>query len=158
MSRRRVLGLLILSALGVWGYDLACTKLGVGGTRLEVEFVVTDAETGRPVEGAEIELRTESSLNHERPDERWTLVTDAAGSARRSVDTMCTGKTSGLRFTDTYSVRLPWWYYRVTAPGYELLDWTPLQPEGQRRRAERVGSHASRLVVPIVFVKRRSTR
>ena len=155
MSRRRMFGLLILSALGVWGYDRAFTKFWVGGTTLEVEFVVTGAETGQPVEDAAIDLRTESSLSDGRADEKWTIVTDAAGCARRTADAMCTGRSSGLRFTDTYSVRLPWWYYRVQASGYEPPDWTPLQPEGARRRAERVGPRASRLVVPIVLVQRR---
>ena len=158
MTRGWRIGVFVLSvlALGLWGYDRAWTELWIGATELKVEFVVTDAETGQHVGGAEINLRDEGRLTDERPEATWTSTTDAAGITLRSVDAVCTGRQSGLKITDTYSVRCPWWYYRVKAPGYELLNWTPLQGDEQRRRAERVGPRASRLVVPIAIRKRAS--
>src|SRR6266487_4248331 len=62
----------------------------VGRTDLTVEFVVTDAETGEPIRGADISIQSYGGLNADghrlqetnREKEELKLTTDEAGTAR----------------------------------------------------------------------------
>src|SRR4051794_32323004 len=115
MSRRWWLVLALLSAIEICvrGIDLILTKFWGGYIEFEVEFVITDAQTGMPVQDAKITLRSESILNGGRTAEEWTFITDGGGSASRSVQTMFSVTRSGLVFTDAYSAQPPSWHYRV---------------------------------------------
>src|SRR5262245_46450819 len=124
--RRLILGLaIVLIGISVAcmvlvllrAYDRAQMYAWVGQTDLEVEFVVTDAGSGNPIPGARVEVKSEGGLYAERDKQEFALVADADGKARKVCrDSMCFGKVSGLRFTDTYSVHLPYWRFRVVAP------------------------------------------
>src|ERR1700732_3342445 len=110
VRRRWWLWLLFLAAIPValLGYD-SFMILWVGSTDLEIEFVVTEVVTGQPVEGAKIAVHSDGGFYREREEKGFTLLTDQDGIARRVChDSMCFGTRSGLRFTDTYVVHLPW--------------------------------------------------
>src|SRR5947207_2815681 len=117
---------LALVALAVVLYDRTHIIRWVGSTELTVEFVVTNADTGQPIDGAEI-VATNPENQRELPL-RWK--TDRDGVARWSGQTTCAGAQSGLRFTDTYSVRPSPWFVSVTAPGYQNLEPTWLYEVG----------------------------
>ena len=140
--------------LTVWGYDRAFTVHWVGHTDLEIEFVVTDATTGHPVEGAEVAVRPDGGLYQERDEAAFALRTDAAGTARRVChSSMCFGTQSGLGFTDTYVVHLPWWDVRVSAAGCEPVGNFFLDVPEYVRQVERVGPRAAKLVVQVSLRK-----
>lgn len=138
--------------LAVLAYDRAVKSSWVGYADLEIEFLVVDAASGQPVKGAEVAIQSEGGFYAERDEAPFTLRTDAVGSARRVChDSMCFGTQSGMRVTDTYAVHLPWWSYRVSAPGYQ-----PTSPDfldvGERvRQVQRVGPRAARLVVRVLL-------
>jgi hypothetical protein len=58
----RILFVLIALPLLVWGYDRYRLIKWVGGTDLEVEFVVTDVESGDPIPEARIEVHSEGEF------------------------------------------------------------------------------------------------
>jgi hypothetical protein len=152
MRRRWGIWLLVLAAvpLAVWCFDRVQLIYWVGGTDLEVEFVVTDAATGEPVEAAEIGILSEGGFYRERDEKQFALRTDREGVARRVChDGMCFGTQSGLRFTDTYHVHLPWWFFRVSAPGYEGMEPVYLDEPEYVRQVRRVGPRAAKVVVKV---------
>jgi hypothetical protein len=152
MNRRwlKWLLLVVLSVpLLVWGCDRIQTIYWVGSTDLEVEFVVTDAISGLPLSGAQIEVKSEGGFYEQRDEREFTLVADPDGIARKECrNSMCFGTQSGLRFTDTYVVHLPCWLFRVTAPNYEPSDWVDLDVWENVSRVQRVGPGRAKLVVP----------
>jgi hypothetical protein len=119
----------------------------VGGTDLEIEFVVADAETAQPIPGATIHIRAEEGgFCKERDKQEFTLKTDAEGRVRRLCeDCMCFG-TSGP-FTDTFAVHLPYWQFQVSAAGYTDSDWIDIDTfRGLARRGQH-GIDPARLLV-----------
>jgi hypothetical protein len=122
----------------------------VGSINLEVQFTVTDADTGIPIENARINVVSYGGLHDERDMQRFTLKVDREGVAKRSCQNLtCDGTRSGLRLTDTHHVYLPWWRFQATAPGYETVEWTDLGNPEFGNQVRVVGPHAPRLVIPI---------
>ena len=126
MVRRRWFWLLGLFAipLAALGFDRVVRVCWVGYTDLEIEFIVTEADTRQPIRGAEITVLSEGGFYSEREEKQFKLETDHEGRARRVChDSMCFGTQSGLCLTDTYVVHLPGWYIQVSAPGYRPSKW-----------------------------------
>src|SRR6516164_5441944 len=125
--RRRLLIAAIALPLLVWGFDRVQRIYWVGSTDLEVAFAVTDAATSSPIPGARIEVQSEGGFYEERDKQEFVLVCDVSGVARKVWrKSMCSGKQSGLLFTNTFAVPLPWWRFRVSAPGFQPSEWVDL--------------------------------
>lgn len=118
----------------------------VGGTDLEIEFIVRDAETGEPIKEALIRIRAESGGFCKDEDEReFCLLTDGQGRVKHLCEQcMCFGTQS--RTKDTFVVHLPWWWFEVSAPGYSASELTYLDDLPYRRDVQR-GKGTARLVV-----------
>jgi len=126
----------------------------VGSTDLIVEFAISEAVAGSPVQGARVEVKSEGGLYAENFEQVFELVTDADGAARNEcLRRMCCGTTSGLGITNTYSVHLPWWRFRVVAMGYESTDWADLNVHEMQQNVRRLGPGKARLVVPVMLRK-----
>src|SRR5262245_27701282 len=111
MERRRWTWLLILSAvrLHVWAYDRMAPGSWVVGTDLEVECVVTEAGSDRPIAGARVDVQSEGGFYEERDEKKFVLTVDADGVARKVChQSMCFGTSSGLGFSNSFAVHLPW--------------------------------------------------
>lgn len=146
-------------ALGVWGYDRTTRIFWLGHTDLEVEFVVADADTGEPVEGADVVVESVGGWYADEDQRRdaggFVLRTSAGGSARRSCrDSWVIGADSGLGFSASRSVRLPRWWFRVSAPGYLATESSPLDEPEYRRAVQRMEPRADRLEVRVRLQRR----
>jgi hypothetical protein len=138
----------------VWLWDRLLTIQWVGWTDLEIELLVADTTTGQPVEAATIEVHSEGGFYEEREPQRFTLVTDREGVAKRVCRrSMCCGTQSGLKFTDTYVVHLPRWRFRVSAPDCQASKWIDLDVPEYIRQVQRVGPGAAKLVVRVPLQK-----
>jgi hypothetical protein len=139
-------------SIGVFALDRCQRICWVGHTDLEIQFVVTEAGTGEPVEAAEIAVFSEGGFYQEREEKQFILASNRDGTANRTChNSMCVGTQSGLRFTDTYAVHLPWWYFQVSAPGYQATDWTDLDSQEYQRQVQRAGPMKAKLVVPVIL-------
>ena len=124
----------------------------VGSIDLEVEFAVTDAATGGPVPGAAIDIHSEGGFYEEREPRDFQLVAGADGRASHLCrNSMCFGQDS--LFKHSFAVHLPFWLFRVSAPGYEPTDLANLDVLEYRRAAKRVSPGRSKLVVPVALHK-----
>jgi len=104
-------------------YDRCLKTLWIGATDLEVEFVVCDGTTGKPVEGAKVICVAENEFGEGADEKEFALETDTHGIARRICHhRTCTGARSGLGFTNTFNVRMPPWRVCVSASGFEPSD------------------------------------
>lgn len=143
MARRWWKRLLIASIalpLLALGFDRILKIHWVGSTDLEVAFAVTDASTGKPIPNAQVEIQSEGGFYEERDRQEFVLVGDANGVARKECrSSMCFGTLSGLRFTNTFVVHLPWWRYRVVAEGFQPVEWANLDVIEFRRQVKRDG-------------------
>jgi hypothetical protein len=134
--------------LAVCVFDRAQRIYWVGSTDLEVEFVVTDAASGQPVEAAELLVYEEVGLYREARHGTFTLVTDEDGIARRIChDNMCSGTDSGLAFTHTYHVAWPDWLIQVSATGYEPSEPVGLWDVREKCQQQHVGPRHDKLTV-----------
>jgi hypothetical protein len=134
----------------VWGYDLILTIQWVGGIDLEVEFVISEAGTRHPIPSARVEVQSEGGFYEERDKQAFVLSADTDGVAREECrDSMCFGTRSGMRFTDTFAVHLPWWRFRVSSPGFESSEWVDLNVCEFRRRVHRTSPGKAKLSVAI---------
>jgi hypothetical protein len=141
-----VLGLIPLLLLG---FDRVQKMYWVGHTNLEIEFVITAAHSGQPIPGARIEIQPE------REEQNFVVDADTDGMARKECrECMCFGTVSGLRFTDTFAVHLPWWLFRVSAPGFESSEWVDLTVSDFLRRVYRAGPGKAKLVIPVSLQKK----
>ena len=158
MARRRWEWLFLAAVmlpLLVYGLDRVWLIRWVGSTDLEVEFAVTDAATDGPVPGARVEVQSEVGCDTKDFEQDLTIPVDAAGSARMEVrPCVCFGTQSGLRFTDTFVVHLPYWRCRVIAESYEPSEWANLDVLKQRRQVRRIGPGKAKLVVPMSLHKK----
>jgi len=138
-------------------YDRTEMADWVGSTDLEVAFAVTEADSGKPIPNARVEIHMEFGSYEGRREERdFVLVTNADGVAQKECrNNMCTGMQSGLRFTDTYSVDVPGWHLRVTALGFEPSERVWLYESKWIRQVQRVDPHRNKLMVPVSLTKNR---
>jgi hypothetical protein len=145
------IGLILLL---VWGYDRVQRVLWVGHTDLLVEFVVVEAGSEQPIPGARIDVHSQGGYD-EREEQKFHLLTDASGTVRKECrGCLCSGARSGLGFTDTYSVRLPWWHFQVSADGFEPTEWMELPVPEISRRVRR--GQPDKVVVRVSLQRRRS--
>jgi hypothetical protein len=152
---KRLLVAAVVLPLLMWGCDRVQIIYWVGHTDLEVEFAVTDTATGNPVPGTRIEVQSEGGSYAEDLKQEFVLTADAGGLARKECPrSMCFGTQSGLRFTNTFVVHLPWWRYRVVAEGYNPTERDELDVLELRRQVRRAGPGKAKLVVPVSLHKR----
>ncbi|HKI32684.1 MAG TPA: hypothetical protein VKA46_12605 [Gemmataceae bacterium] len=157
MQKRRwwwLLGLIAIP-LAAWAFDRSLLSDWVGGTDLEIEFVITDVDSGEHVEAAEVLVFEEIGLYREAKGEPFTLVTGQDGTARRVChDDLCSGKQSRLGFTHTYHVAWPSWCVQISAPGYESSKpvWLLDMPE-ERRHEQHLGPMRDKLTVRLPIRK-----
>jgi hypothetical protein len=145
-----VLGL-ILFCVGLLLLPVVPRVDWVGRTDLEIEFVVSDAETGEPIPGATIQVHSEGGLYAERQRQDFVLATDQAGSVKRLCQScLCCGRSGWM--VDTYSVAVPEWSYRASAPGYAASEPADLAVRENVEQLQR-GSSAARLTVEIHLAK-----
>lgn len=159
MARRwwkRLLVAAVVLPLLVWGCDRVQTIRWVGSTDLDVVFAVTDVSNGSPVPGARVEVQSEGGLYAEPDKQQFVLVAGADGVARKECQqSMCFGTQSGLGFTNTFVVHLPWWRFRVVADGFKSGEWIDLDVPEYIRQVQRTGPGKTVLVVPVSLLKRR---
>ena len=127
--------------------------LGCGMTDLEMEIQVFDATTGRPIEGAEVEITSWDGFPEQDELKRMapiitTLQTNADGAIR-----IAAGRRFSTSSSHTFSlihevnVRVPHnWRYRVTAPGYSTLDQLSY-PRPEYLPQERVGRGSVKQII-----------
>ena len=133
-------------------YDGSQVIVWIGGTNLDVAFVIAEADSGRPIEGASVAVETFSERDAEPPN--IDLVTDSDGVAALVIPGLTTtGRQSALRFTDTYAINLPYWRFRASAPGYTISDWLKLHEPGRGLEAKRVAPFRAKLVIPVTLRK-----
>ena len=127
-ARRRPLwigvGAILFAAAPVWLYDGTFWCDWVGHNDLEIEFVVVNKISGKAINHATIAIQLTGGglyrdVYEKTEPKKFSLVTAADGTARRVChESMCFGMRSGLGFTDTYGIHLPWWRCMASAPAY----------------------------------------
>jgi hypothetical protein len=157
------LSVVFVTFVSLWVYDRVRAIVWVGSTDLEIVFAVTDAAKGEPIPGARVEVRSEGGryeedgVSQRDHKQEFVLVAGADGVARKECrNCMCFGRRSGLGFTDTFAVHLPFWEYRVVAEGYEPSEWADL--EVSRGQEQRLDGGKSRLVVRVPLCGKRDAR
>ncbi len=89
----------------------------------------------------------------ERGKALFVLTADDGGVARKECpESGCGGERSGLCFTDTLYVSVPWWRFRVKAEGFEPRGWTDLVPTYQGH-GRRVCPDKALVIVPVPMLK-----
>ena len=138
-------------AIVAFAYDRMHFTYWIGSKDLEIIFVVTDAETGRAIPDASIDIMSDGESSKDaRSDGEFTLKTDSTGTARTvRLEIPCCGEQSGLRLTDTVSPYLPLWSFRTTSPGYVPSDRSNLNTPDHIQRTKKVDSRHAKLVVSI---------
>jgi hypothetical protein len=149
-----VIGVIVMPLL-VWGYDRVQMIMWVGSTDLEVEFAISDAVTGLPIRGARTEIQQDEGGFYEDKDQKkFVLVSNDDGLASKECrNSMCVGTRSGLGFTDTFVVHLPYWRFRVVAENYKPGQWTDLDVPQYIRQVRPAGTRKARLVVLVSLEK-----
>jgi hypothetical protein len=156
MIRRRWKWLLAIALIpiGIRCYDRFQRICWVGDTDLTIEFVVSDLDSANPIPKAKIHIHSEGGFYKKRDEKDFVLITDEEGKVEKVCrDSMCFGTQSGLKFTDTYVVHLPWWQYRVSAEGYTTTNLIELDVMELVRQVQRIGPGQSKLVVRIPLQK-----
>jgi hypothetical protein len=146
--------IVVTTALALWSYDRSVGIAWVGHTDLEVRFLVTDFTTGQPIPGGSIEIQSEGGFYAENDLSQFALVADEGGIASKICrESMCFGRRSGLRLTDTFAAHLPHWRFRAVAAGYEPSNPTELDVLEHRKRVHRTTATKDKatLDVPIVL-------
>jgi hypothetical protein len=151
---KRLLITVIGGPLLVFGCDRIQMMDWVGSADLEVRFAICDAIAEMPIPGAQIEVRSEGGFYEEQDKQVFVLTAGPDGLAKKECrSSMCFGTASGLGFTNTFVVHLPWWRFRVVAHGYHPGEWTELDVPEYIRQAKRVGPSKARLVVQVKLHK-----
>lgn len=148
MRLRTILVLVALVAMLLGFFQYGKVTLGIGHATLKIAFVVTDALTSRPIDGATIEFLEEDFLPA-------TVVVRATGQAGKLIRE-CQAKVIS-RHTwreSTHATRPPDITFRSSAPGYGATAWMPLDSIEHRKS---LGSDhpTSTLDVKITLLKRR---
>lgn len=150
----------ILYGIGLFlvlGVVLLLTKetVWVGHTDLSVEFVVTDAENGQPIDGAEVSVHAIEGWE-DRVERKFHLRTPPDGIARDvSRRCMCSGRTGYYTSLDTWSVKMPSWRVSVVATGYRPCEPFLLREHPGRASAQRTAPGQSKVVIPVTLKKSR---
>jgi hypothetical protein len=128
----------------------------VGFTDLEVEFVVTDADNGKPIDGATIFISAESGGYCEEQDKKqFQLTTQSDGIAKRLCkQCMCFG-TVGWN-VDTFMVHLPKWHFFAATRGYRQSEWEYFDTINTTKYSSQVrrGNGSAQMMVCIEMRKR----
>jgi hypothetical protein len=147
---------LIAIPLIVWWLERSLVTYGVGGTDLEIRFLVTDAANGGPIKGAKIAVHSDGGFYNESEEKEFELVTGKDGIASRIChDNVCDSTQSWLGFTNPFSVSPPYWSFSVSAPEFEpsmvvnLAEFIYANPQ----LLEQTGARQTRLVVPVSIKK-----
>lgn len=145
-------------ALGAWVCDRNSAIDEIGSKDLDVDFLVTDADSGQPIHNAEIMIRSEGGLydgSEEDSKRPFKLRTDANGKFRRVCrNNIWTWFHSRWRFTDVYCVFLPNWFLEVSAAGYETSGVVNLHDDYDGK-TERAAPARDRLLVSVPLRKAR---
>ena len=144
-----------LVPLLLWGCDTLTAIDWVGSTDLAVEFMVTELGSGNPLSGARVEVQSKGGFYEEPNNGEFVLSADTSGVARKECrNNTCFGIRSGLGFRDTFAVHLPWWNFRVSAPGFQPSEWFGINESAVRHPAHRTGPGKAKLVVPVALHRR----
>jgi hypothetical protein len=117
-----------------WDSDTGSDR-GVGFVSVTVAFLVVDADSGQPIEGATVHLADREYDNNPIPPHVLDLKTGRDGKASVQLDLMfyqSRGIPSGrLQF---YRVRYPQWEIRIAANDYQyMIGWFPTYEKCDRR-------------------------
>jgi hypothetical protein len=128
------------------------TILWVGSTDLNVVFVVLDRDTKERISGADVEF---GSYGH---DEGFSgevrLKTDAVGVAFHVIENVrSSGRSGALEWKETFVVNVPYWQYRITAVGYEPIEFVFLRSHVQPGSIKQNGPRKSLIEVPVELRK-----
>jgi hypothetical protein len=124
----------------------------VGDTDLMIEFTVTDASTGLPVNDVVLLIHPDGGPGQPDEEKDFTLRTGQDGIARRMCHAMCFGthmRWCRITTKDTFLVHVPWWEVQASAPGYEPREKLYLGAEEFHHKVERLPGDKARLVVPV---------
>jgi len=111
---------LVAIALVTWGFTFGKTTYALASTKLEILFIVTDAETGEPIPLASVDLLVEQhDKGFMQQAQVITLVTDKDGKASYVRDNnSCEYIIRPFRKTVT-ALDLTWATVSVSANGYD---------------------------------------
>jgi len=129
----------------------------VGRTDLEVKFIVLDPNSGSRIPSATVAVDWFADVNHgeQLAPQHFTLKTANNGEAKSSVkDCMSFGSGGSLFHRSSYSVHLPRWRFRATAPGFIANEWEYLAYGDTGKRREVRGGNG-RAIVEVVIPMRR---
>ena len=130
-------GLLFCVCVIFFGYGI----YWVGVRNLEINFVVIDAETGKPIAGGLVEIADEKSGRCADCDGPIKLVTNDEGVATQFCKNCMCGGYSGwelfFRWSETYGTTTPSWRFEASAPGYGRSGRLSLHKEEFRETIER---------------------
>jgi len=157
MLRRRWTWLLLGAATPVlfFGFDRLFCIRWLGSDDLDIEFVVTDADSGEAISGACVEVQSEGGYEEDYP-QVFSLGSGQDGTASK-LCRQCTsvGQESGLKITDTHVVYPPHWGFRASAGGYEQSQWSSLETTENVPRVQWDGTGPAKLVVPIALKRKK---
>jgi hypothetical protein len=120
----------------------------VGHCDLEIEFSVSNSDSGDPISGAVVHVHQErGGFCEDRSEKDFDLTTGPNGCVSPLCKTcMCFG-SRGTQI-NTFAVHLPDWTFRVSAAGYQETDLIFLDTYS---RDVRRGEPAVTLKVPVVL-------
>lgn len=126
----------------------------VGVSDLEIECIVTDAETGQPIPGAVVDVEQAKGgfLSCDCKEEKFSLTMDANGSVKRMYE-RCTTTGTERFFMSSFHIRPPEWNYRAIAQGYTPSEWNELARDNGILPHVKRGPPFARLLVPIKLTK-----
>jgi hypothetical protein len=143
LPTRRRLKWLILILIPI---VLACAYVAMpavvwdGSTDLQVEFLIVDGFTGRPIDDAQIHVHAEPGGScGEKQELTFDLRTNADGVAGRLCES-CTSSGTYSLMVETFGVRPPPWWFQASAEGYlpSTLDYLERRPYSkQAKRTDR---------------------
>ncbi|MGQ0634505.1 MAG: hypothetical protein ACT4QC_07840 [Planctomycetaceae bacterium] len=134
-----------LGILAVSLYDGVMTRW-VGNADLHVQFVVADALSGKRLERSVIHVKQiPEGFCEGRTAREFELQTEICKCC------MSFGTQSGLKFTDTYFVRLPHWDVRVSAEGYHESEPLYLPESDYVVQARRAGPGGAEVVIHVAL-------
>jgi hypothetical protein len=114
-----MMGMVATVAVGLFVLDVMTQVIADGRTDLKAVFLVVDAETDRPIEGATIHFRNFpcGTCTDYLPLCNVSLTTDGRGLISRGW-TRCWTTTKGGLWSNTFSFYIPPGVFEASAPGY----------------------------------------